>query len=244
MKTKVVVRQLLRQTGYDVVRFPTPVPRLGGNIERRMRLLNHYGINAIFDVGANAGQYAIGMRQSGYNGRILSFEPISMVYRLLQEKSAKDPCWDSIPIALGHYDGTATIHVANNGAASSSMLEMLPRVLESAPEAAYIGTEQVTVQRLDSMFTECFRPGDKVMMKIDAQGFEKNVLEGARQSLKNIIGIQMEMSLVPLYKDEPLLAEMIQFLTEQGFCLMHLEPGFDDTNSGQLLQCDGIFFRS
>jgi hypothetical protein len=80
-------------------------------------------------------------------------------------------------------------------------------------------------------------------MKIDTQGFEKNVIEGAKESLKDIKGLQLELSMVELYQGETLVTDMINYIEDKGFTLYSLEPGFYDTKSGQLLQVDGIFYR-
>jgi hypothetical protein len=52
------------------------------------------------------------------------------------------------------------------------------------------------------------------------------------------------MSLVPLYRGETLFTEMIAMLTQVGFTLMAVEPDFSDPTTGQLLQLDGVFFRT
>ena len=54
----------------------------------------------------------------------------------------------------------------------------------------------------------------------------------------------MEVSLVPLYEGETLLSEMIKFMYEKGFVLMSMEPTYGNSETGQLLQTDCVFFRS
>ena len=80
-------------------------------------------------------------------------------------------------------------------------------------------------------------------MKIDTQGFEKNVLEGSINSLKYINGIQIELSLKPLYKGSLLYLDMIKYMKRYNFELVSLENGFSDHKTGELLQVDGIFFK-
>lgn len=82
------------------------------------------------------------------------------------------------------------------------------------------------------------------MMKIDTQGFEKNIIDGANESLKHFKIIQLEMSIVPLYENEMLYIEMINYLDKRGFQLFSLENGFSDRTTGQLLQVDGIFVQN
>jgi hypothetical protein len=79
------------------------------------------------------------------------------------------------------------------------------------------------------------------MVKIDTQGYEKNVIDGATASLDKIKVFQLEMSIFPLYENEMLYLDMIQYLDNKGFQLFTLENGFSDPKTGQLLQLDGIF---
>ena len=80
-------------------------------------------------------------------------------------------------------------------------------------------------------------------MKIDAQGYEQKILAGARESLPKSVGLQMELSFVPLYRDEMLFLEMAHLLKHRGFRLMSIEPVFRDEKTGELLQVDGVLFR-
>lgn len=81
-------------------------------------------------------------------------------------------------------------------------------------------------------------------MKIDTQGFDSRVINGAKESLPYVKFVQVEMSLVPLYKDEVLFDKMLELMTDNGFQLIAIEPGFMDPVSGHTLQIDGIFQRT
>src|ERR1700747_2841378 len=56
-------------------------------------LLREKGINLVLDVGANGGQFACEIREYGYQGRIVSFEPISSVHAQLVERAKGDRNW-------------------------------------------------------------------------------------------------------------------------------------------------------
>ena len=81
-------------------------------------------------------------------------------------------------------------------------------------------------------------------LKIDVQGYEKFVLEGAPNLLKRVIGVQLELSLVPLYEGDTPYLRMLEFLESAGLHLTLIEPGFRDKNTGEDLQFDGVFFRT
>jgi FkbM family methyltransferase len=230
-RARTLVSSVTRRFGFDIARFD------------RGKLIAHHHITLVFDVGANIGQYAAELRALGFGGRIVSCEPLREQYQQLARAAAGDPGWVTLNCALGEIDGARTINVAGNSQ-SSSLMNMLPRHAEAAPHSAYQGVEEVQVRRLDSIFDEHVRDGDRVYLKLDVQGYERLVLEGAERSLPRVEGIQLEMSLVPLYQGEARYTELIAEMTSRGFQLMSVEPAFRDPRSGQLLAMDGIFFRS
>ena len=238
MKLRPLVKNILRKTGYDLIQYNYR----GSPVARRMLLLRHYDIELIFDVGANDGRYGVDMRDNGYKGRIVSFEPLVSAFQALQQRTQNDPKWEARHLALGAAPATAKINVASNSL-SSSMLEMLPRHIKLNPDSVYVETEEITVSTLDLLFDTYYGEGDSALLKIDTQGYEKHVLEGASRSLENIIGIQVELSLVPLYRGELTMADMVSYLSELGYTLMSIEPVIGDAETGQLLQVDGLFFK-
>src|SRR6185295_19444385 len=126
---------------------------------------------------------------------------------------------------------------------SSSLLEMLPKHRKAVPTSNYIDSEEITVRTLDALFNEYHQANDRTYLKIDAQGYEQKILAGARETLGNLVGLQLELSFVPLYRDQILFLEMVYLLKQGGFRLMSLEPVFRDDKTGELLQVDGVFFR-
>ena len=237
-RLKKSVRNIARAAGFDVVRY---VPRRHP-LARRKKMLEIYQINLVLDIGANIGQYGEELREIGYKGKIISFEPLSTAFKTLIKRSEGDPAWEIHNFALGDKNETASINIAGNSF-SSSLLDILPSHTKSAPESVYVGHEEIKVKTLDDIYSDVVNDSDRVYLKIDTQGFEENVLRGAEGSLESIDTIQLEMSLTPLYQDGLLFDEMYGLLCRKGYVLVALEPGFTDEETGQLLQVDGIFHR-
>lgn len=242
MSIKKEIRRLLRSSGYDISRFtPTTHP-----LARRKRIFDFFAVDAVLDIGANVGQFAQQLRSEvGYTKRIISFEPLTSAFEFLIANAKGDSSWETFNFALGDYESKQEINIANNSQ-SSSFLDMLPSHVGSAPESRYVAKEVIEIKTLDSIFCNfnLSKPSNTIYLKIDTQGFESKVLKGAANSLAHIDLIQMEMSLVPLYKDEPLFVEMCMKMSEMGFSLIAIENGFSEPVSGHLLQIDGIFHRS
>lgn len=231
------VRKLFWKVGLDLASFHE------SPMARRKRLMESYGSDLVLDVGANAGQYGLQLRNDlGYLGRIVSFEPLSTAFRQLERKAEGDGAWGLFNVALGDRNETQRIHVSRNSQ-SSSLLDMLPAHLNSAPESDYVGEEDVEVRTLDSLFERVAGAHENIWLKIDTQGFEDRVIRGAERSLARIRTLQVELSLVPLYGKQLLLDEMVALLRGRGYSLVGLEPGFTDDRTGQLLQADGLFHR-
>lgn len=234
-----LVRKSLRKFDLAFVRYDHRYHPLA----RRMRLLKDHRVDLVFDIGANNGGWATGLRDLGYSGRIVSFEPLSEAFAMLVNRSAKDPNWDAVRMGFGDTEGEGVLHIAGNSE-SSSMLPMLPLHTSVLPSSKYVGSETVPLTTLDTAVREYSQPSRKLFVKIDAQGCEPKILSGARASADKIVGLQIEMSLSPLYEGEMLLPEMVNFVSSMGYTLMSLEPGFSDPATGRLLQVDGLFFRN
>jgi Methyltransferase FkbM domain len=143
---------------------------------------------------------------------------------------------------LGERDGETTINVAKNSV-SSSLLNHLPQLTESAPQAAFVEKETIEIKKLDSVFDSFHLSGKNIYLKIDTQGYEEMVLLGAEKTLEKVTGIQIEMSFIPSYDGAMTFDIMKTKLNAFGFELVALENGFYDKKTGKQLEVDGIFYR-
>ena len=79
------INPLLRNMGYEIAKYSPATNALC----RRQHLIQHYGIDLVLDVGANVGQFGQGMRRLDYKGRIVSFEPLTSAFGVLQKRVKK-----------------------------------------------------------------------------------------------------------------------------------------------------------
>ena len=243
---KTLIQSVLRQTGYELHRY-SPVLREESVYQRRrhlLRFVQERQITLLLDAGANAGQYARGLRDLGYRGRIVSFEPLAEAFSVLEKTAATDAQWQCRRVALGDADrADAEFHVAGYSECSS-LLPMHARHVSALPASAYQRTEHVRVARLDSLRAELpLHPADRLWLKLDVQGYEKHVLLGAEKTLAQVQVIDTELSLVSLYDGQPLIGEMLTFLERAGFEPISLENGFIEPQTGKALQVDALFAR-
>ncbi|BBZ51268.1 hypothetical protein MHEI_29850 [Mycobacterium heidelbergense] len=79
---------------------------------------------------------------------------------------------------------------------------------------------------------------------MDVQGYEKLVLAGGNSTVNDrCIGMQLELSLLPLYEGGMLIREALDLVYAMGFTLAGLQPCLSDPRNGRMLQAEGIFFR-
>jgi len=219
--------------GFEIRRHPAG---------RRHKMFVARGVDLVLDVGGADGGYGRALRQFGYAGRIVSFEPMAASFAALSERAQADPRWDVRNVALGDEAGEAQINVASNRA-SSSLLPMEDAHTAAEPGVTYVGQETIRVERLDDAIGEVVGDDDVVFLKIDTQGFERNVLAGGSATLERVVGLQLELSFVPLYSGGMLVDEAVSMAYDAGFQLEVVEQGWA-APSGQMLQADGIFFRA
>jgi len=245
-RTGVTLRPLrarLRRLGHAFGIDVRPYAPHSSAAARRARIIALHGIDLVLDVGANSGQYARDLRLARYPGRIVSFEPLAEPFEALSRESEGDPGWRCLQLALGRSEDRTQMNVAANQAASSSLLPMEAWIARALPEQAYVGTEVVQVVRLDDSALPLIDERDRVLLKLDVQGYELEVLEGGQLTLQRAEVVELELSLVRLYEDQPLWREVHDHLLSAGFELVTLDPTMHD-DEGRLLQMDGIFARS
>ncbi|MGA2349831.1 MAG: FkbM family methyltransferase [Terracidiphilus sp.] len=209
---------------------------------QRSRIMDRLAINFVFDIGANTGQYALDLRRFGYKQRICSYEPQHRAFSVLQKAAVNDEQWKVVNSACGPKSGKAVIHVSKNSF-SSSLLPILDAHLRNSENSRYVSREEISVCSLDEDVNPGLTDSDKVWLKIDTQGYEAAVLEGAAEVLRHASAVECELSMVPLYRGQPLIGDMIGLLYRSGFRPVHLTPGFSERDTGYTLQMDGIFLR-
>jgi FkbM family methyltransferase len=240
MTVKSQIRSYLRKFGIEISRYNTSqshTARIGAQLVSNK-------VDCVLDVGANDGGYAKFVREAGFKGNIVSFEPQADAYKRLLIKSKDDANWHvSTRMALGDAEAELEINIAGNST-SSSLLSMLPSHVESAPHSKNIGKEKVAVHRLDALNNEVIKAAKRIYIKIDTQGYEMPVLLGAKGLMDKVVGVQLEMSVIPLYNGQVLYQELFNWLEKAGFDMWGLESGFMNQETGRMLQFDGIFYRS
>ena len=242
---KIVIKYLLKTCGYNIAKNDPNFliyPRNQTNEGILHEILEIKKVNLILDVGANSGDWALDLRNGGYNGKIISFEPLTTEFDSLSKKSLKDSNWDTLNLAIGDKNCISQINIANNSV-SSSLSKILDTHTTAEPDSKIIMREDVEVQSLNNFKHKWIDSSESIFLKLDVQGFEKKVLDGATLILDSIKVIQIEMSFKQLYSDDLCFDDMKSFLESSGFCLYHIQNGFRCAETKELFQVDAIFIN-
>lgn len=231
-----MLKKLVKQIGSRLLE------RNGRTVERLP--LAHYlhllKVDCVFDIGANVGQFGQKLRRIGYEKRIESFEPIVSPFKLLTALTEKDNLWRAHNYAIGDQDTSLKINILENNP-SSSFLTITDEVKQSGVSFDLVGTEAVQVKKLDTIFDEVRTDAERVYLKIDTQGFERNVIMGATETLSRVQAVQMEVSLVPNYSGELLIEQTIEMMRNQGFAPWWISSGFKNAKTLQMYQAEMYF---
>ncbi len=209
-------------------------------------VLRELDVNVVLDVGANQGQFAQRLRRDGYTGRIVSFEPIPHIADELEKAAADDPHWRVLRHALGERDETIEINVSEGQGRLSSLLPAsdFGRSWSSRIDA---GTPvSVSVRRLDGLFDDAVAGVEepRVYLKLDTQGFDLQAFAGAGERVADLVGMQSEMSLVPLYEGMPHLTEQLSTYEAAGFRVTGMFPVIVDRPTMRVIEFDAVMVRA
>jgi FkbM family methyltransferase len=201
--------------------------------------LDQLRINCVFDVGANTGQFAMGLRKIGYTGWIISYEPSPGDFAAMSRAFGGDPRWRGYQIALGSEGGTSTFNVTLGDSRLSSFLSL------RRPDFG-VETIQVEVKRLDAVFEEALGgiKEPRVFLKMDTQGFDLKVIEGASGCVDRVLGLLSEISAEASYNDMPSYLDSLKVYEGLGFRLKGLSEIAWNRARGTLVEMDCLMIRN
>jgi FkbM family methyltransferase len=203
---------------------------LGDDAFADIKTIRGDDIACVFDVGAHIGQTTAELVQAFPRARIYSFEPDPNSYAELRKVADACPRITTVNAAVGDRDGDATFFVNRFGQTNSllSTADGAEQYLVTDDAMHLQSQATVPVLTLDR-----FCANHKIqridVLKLDTQGYELRVLDGAREVLSTlkVPVIFLEVSFVRTYDGQPLFPEVYEYLYVRGYRLVWLyERGF------------------
>ena len=213
------------------------------NTYKIMLKIKNLGIypNTFIDVGANRGMFTKTVNYIYPDCNIYSFEPIKACYFELKGLENTISTLKSFNCALSDYNGSAQFKESLYDY-SSSLLKMTKRHENAFPYTKEKSVYEVNVYTFE-YFSDKIKLKEPTVLKLDVQGAELKVMHGAGEMLKKVDYILCEISFVTLYEGQPLVNEVINFMSEKGFILIDILSLNRDPINNELLQADGLFKR-
>lgn len=212
-------------------------------IQALRRFVKGFAVDCVFDVGANRGQYATMLRKDvGFAGTILSFEPNPDIFEDLSRRAASDGKWHVFNLALSDFDGAASFNIMAADQFSSLEKPSGQQDAIFSDRNRVMRTVEMQCRRLDGLLPElsAVHGFTRPFLKMDTQGHDLSVCEGAAGELQTMAGVQTELGVRPIYEAGVGYRAMIDWLGERSF----LPSAFFANNKGHfplLVEMDGIF---
>ena len=211
-----------------------------------IKSLNSNNINSIIDVGANNGQFAEEIFKNGFNGYVLSFEPLKIEHSNLLDKKIKMKKYNwEIAERCGLGASEKKLEINISGMRQSSSILNISEIHTSLyPKSANIDKEKISIFPLDNFYNKITNMKKNILVKIDTQGYELEILKGAKKTLDYINAIYVEVSLVELYKNQPLFDEILGYVKKAGFSVWSVDQAVGNKETGQTYQLDILFTKN
>jgi FkbM family methyltransferase len=186
--------------------------------------------------------------------RVLGFEPEKREFGQLSAPSASGESTTYFDVALHDRRGPIRLHVARDRGLTS-IFEPNREFLDAFPEANRFDTvdvHEVQADRLDDHL-QSHGLSDVDFVKVDTQGSELLVLQGASSALESsVIGVEVEVEFTPIYSGQPLFADVDAYLRGLGFLLFDLRPCYWKRAAGrgvggprgQIIWADALYLKS
>jgi FkbM family methyltransferase len=195
-------------------------------------------IAVVVDVGANTGQFGHSLRRAGYRGKILSIEPGNAEFEALARSAKADGNWEALHCALGASSGKAVLNVSKLSVFNSLLpLSTAARLHDERMSVDH--TEEIAVRTLDELATPL---SGNMLLKIDTQGYEKQVIEGGRRVLNRMAGVLLELPVIRTYEGEWEFHDALKYMADLGFVPAQMQPvGFHSVDKVSAVEFDCLF---
>lgn len=206
------------------------------DLAKKMKLENM----DILDVGGAIGNTARLYAQSFPKSKVWVFEPMHETYSKLQAATSSFPNISLVNKAVGSTLGKSVINRANR-ITSSSILNIRSEKNSAVFADTLIkkGEEEIEITTLDSTIPKDAKIS---ILKIDVQGYELEVLKGAKETLMRTNIITLELNNHDNYQNAPKYYEIDEYLRKSNFTVYDLFPSLKD--NGRLKEWDAIYVRN
>ena len=237
---KNLIKRLLAKIGYTIVRL---TPTVDHAFIDQHKLVGDNPV-IIFDIGACNGGIALLYNELFKKSNIYCFEPFIPSFEELKKNTARFNNISIFNMAFSNVSGQIDFHV-NNFPPTNSILATHPDSNKNWGEGLLDTKEKIKVKSITlDEFIDEYGIEKIDILKLDTQGSEYQILEGASKSIEQnkISLIYLEIIIMSTYQQQKSFDEILLLLRNKGFTLYNLY-NYSYTNLGELRQVDAIFIR-
>lgn len=209
-----IAKKQLAHRGRALVRVGPDDARFFSRGLDQWRWLTRLRVDTVVDVGANIGQFADLALAVLPHATVHSFEPIPSCYAVLAQQYGSLPQVRTYNVALARTAGTADFHVSAHSP-SSSLLESTVLQGELFPHTAERAVITVATAPLDS-FQSQLTPGRRMLVKLDVEGAELAVIEGAQSVMGDALAVVAEAAFVSVRRGQSTFEDIDRSLAQLG----------------------------
>ena len=237
-----MVKNLKNFLIYHYKKFKNQRLKKNKDILNKIELVNYL---KLLDIGA-AGEIKENWKQFEPILDYVGIEPDEDNYNKILEK--KNICKSYKIFNEGLWDKKTSLDLnITKKRTNSSILEPNFDILNSFPDPErfkILEKKKVSLTTLDELEIKNID-----FIKVDTQGSELNILNGSANSLKNVLGFEVEVSFIKIYKNQPLFSDINNFMMENNYQFMGFsdliswKTNKDDVGNNQLVFADAIFLK-
>lgn len=237
-------RQLGKMTGLHVrlKRFTASA----SEPKRTAMLVQGQQIDLVIDIGANTGQFAESLYDFGYQGKVLSFEPVPSAHAEITARSQPYPQWIIAErMAIGESDDMIDFHITDD-TQFSSVLPIEDSFSAHNKKSSTVRKERLPIRALDNIIGDYIPDwtNRRILLKVDTQGYEQEVLAGGKEVLAKARGLKIEIPVYKIYQQAKLdFYGTLDFVRAHGFQPYSFHIEGVDLPTGRVNTMDGLFFR-
>jgi FkbM family methyltransferase len=211
---------------------------------KMMKRMKKIGVSpkTIIDIGANKGQFSNLADYILNPNKIIAIEANPNLEEDLNKNLLHIKNKTILISGIGNYEGELPFNF-NLDSQVSSFLEVGPDRLEAFPDDKNIEIRNIPIAKLDSLI-QISNIDEPILLKIDVQGFEKEVIEGAINVLKSVRWILIETSFLNLYNGEPNFVEMLDILKSLGFHFKGPMNFHESPDKFNIIEMDALFVKN
>lgn len=205
------------------------------------RILLNRNVGIVFDVGGNTGEWTDLINKAIKPKKIYVFEPFPHHYEKLTEKYSLIESISIHDIAIGNENGEREFNINSDPRYNHSLLSIDP-LSDGWVNVDHTSTKKVQCTTIDQFCID-HKISHISFLKIDTEGADFLVLQGAKRMLENakIDIVYVEIFLKPLMKGQGSLTEIVSFMEAHGFFLFNF---FDQRfRDGRLVLTNAMFVR-